>query len=148
MERIPCSHCGDLFEPSPRHKNQIFCMKPECRRARKTAWQSHKMKTDPKYRFNQKVSQRQWAENHPGYWREYRRKNPQKAERNRILQSLRNRRNRKATNPDRADSFLIAKMDASKPEASRILGRFWMVPVIAKMDALKVNILKIPTSYP
>ena len=148
MERIPCSHCGDLFEPSPRHKNQIFCMKPECRRARKTAWQSHKMKTDPEYRFNQKVSQRQWAENHPGYWREYRRKNPQKAERNRILQSLRNRRNRKATNPDRADSFLIAKMDASKPEASRILGRFWMVPVIAKMDALKVNILKIPTSYP
>ena len=148
MERIPCSHCGDLFEPSPRHKNQIFCMKPECRRARKTAWQSHKMKTDPEYRFNQKVSQRQWAENHPGYWRKYRRKNSQKAERNRILQSLRNRRIRKATNPDGADSVLIAKMDASNPETSQILGRFWMVPVIAKMDALKVNILKIPRSYP
>jgi len=148
MERIPCSHCGDLFKPSPRHKNQIFCMKPECRRARKTAWQSHKMKTDPEYRLNQKVSQRQWTENHPGYWREYRRKNPQKAERNRILQSLRNRRARKATNPDGTDSVLIAKMDASNPETSQILGRFWMVPVIAKMDALKVNILKIPISYP
>jgi hypothetical protein len=112
MERIPCSHCGDLFKPSPRHKNQIFCMKPECRRARKTAWQSHKMKTDPEYRLNQKASQRQWTENHPGYWREYRRKNPQKAERNRILQSLRNRRTRKATNPDGTDSVLIAKMDS------------------------------------
>jgi len=123
-------------------------MKPECRRARKTAWQSHKMKTDPEYRLNQKVSQRQWTENHPGYWREYRRKNPQKAERNRILQSLRNRRTRKATNPDGTDSVLIAKMDASNPETSQILGRFWMVPVIAKMDALKVNILKIPISYP
>ena len=148
MERIPCSHCGAFFEPSARHKNQIFCMKPECRRARKASWQRHKMRTDPEYRFNQKVSQRQWAKNHSGYWREYRRKNPQKAERNRILQSVRNRRARKATNPNRADSVLIAKMDASKPETFNVLGRFWLVPVIAKMDALKVNILKIPISYP
>ena len=148
MERIPCSHCGVLFEPSPRHKNQIFCMKPECRRARKAAWQKHKMKTDPEYRFNQKLSQRQWAESHPGYWREYRRKHSRKAERNRILQSVRNRRARKKKSPDGTDSALIAKMDASKPEAFKVLGRFWMVPVIAKMDALKVNILKIPISYP
>lgn len=148
MDRIPCSHCGMPFEPSPRHKNQIFCMKPECRRARKAAWQRHKMKTDPEYRFNQKLSQKQWAENHPGYWREYRRTNPCKAERNRILQSVRNRRARKKKDPDVADPVLIAKMDASNPEALEVLGRFWMVPVIAKMDALKVSILKIPISYP
>ena len=30
----------------------------------------------------------------------------------------------------------------------KILGQFWIVPVIAKMDALKVNILKIPVHYP
>ena len=148
MEQIPCSHCGALFEPSPRHKNQIYCMKPDCRRARKAAWQRHKMRTDPAYRFNQKVSQRQWAERHPNYWREYRLHNPQKAERNRILQSVRNRRARQKTNPDRTESVLIAKMDASNPESFKVLGRFWLVPVIAKMDALKVNILKIPISYP
>ena len=148
MDRIPCSHCGEFFEPSPRHKNQIFCMKPVCRRARKAAWQRHKMKIDPEYRSNQKSSQRQWAENHPGYWREYRRRNPRKAERNRILQSVRNRRARQKADPDGTDSVLIAKMDASKPESLKVLGRFWMVPVIAKMDALKVNILKIPISYP
>jgi len=106
------------------------------------------MKIDPEYRSNQKSSQRQWAENHPGYWREYRRRNPRKAERNRILQSVRNRRARQKADPDGTDSVLIAKMDASKPESLKVLGRFWMVPVIAKMDALKVNILKIPISYP
>jgi hypothetical protein len=35
-------------------------------------------------------------------------------------------------------------MDSSNPERFKMLGQFWLVPVIAKMDALKVNILKIP----
>ena len=43
---------------------------------------------------------------------------------------------------------LIAKMDASKSDNFEVLGRFWMVPVIAKMDALKVSLLKIPVCYP
>jgi len=61
MERISCSYCGALFEPSPRHKNQMFCMKPECRRARKAAWQRHKMKTDPDRRLIEKPrSNKSW----------------------------------------------------------------------------------------
>jgi len=24
---IPCSHCGKFFVPSPRHKNQIYCLR-------------------------------------------------------------------------------------------------------------------------
>jgi len=36
-------------------------------------------------------------------------------------------------------------MDASKSDNFQILGQFWLLPVIAKMDALKVNIIKIPT---
>jgi hypothetical protein len=32
---ILCVYCGDLFEASPRHKNQIACKKPACQRARK-----------------------------------------------------------------------------------------------------------------
>ena len=103
------------------------------------------MKTDPDYQFNQKLSQKQWAKANPGYWKQYRRKNPDKAKRNRILQSIRNRRARLSNQKDAA---LIAKMDASKPDNFEVLGQFWMVPVIAKMDALKVNLLKIPLCYP
>jgi hypothetical protein len=43
---------------------------------------------------------------------------------------------------------MIAKMDASQScETSGntpFSGQFWLVPVIAKMDALKVNIYRIP----
>jgi hypothetical protein len=98
------------------------------------------MKTDPDYRLNQGLSQKQWARANAGYWKAYRQKNPDKAERNRILQTIRNRKARGQP----FDPSLIAKMGASKSDSFEVLGQFWMVPVIAKMDALRVNILKIP----
>ena len=148
MSEVLCCHCGELFPSSPRHKNQRFCGKPECQRARKAAWQRHKMRTDADYRFNQKLSQKEWVKNHPGFWKGYRKRHPDKAERNRILQAIRNRRARSSPLNEKMASPLIAKMDASKPETLKILGQFWLIPVIAKMDVVKVNILKIPAHYP
>jgi len=148
MEKILCVYCGDLFDSSPRHKNQIVCKKEECQRAKKADWQRHKMKTDPIYRDSQEISQKQWARDNQGYWKEYRKNNPEKAERNRILQAIRNRKARSSDSDEKMDSSLIAKMDASKFDNFQALGQFWLIPVIAKMDALKVNIVKIPICYP
>ena len=115
MEWIVCCHCGDLFEPSPRHKSQDYCMKTECRRARKAAWKRHKMRTDPDYGFNQRMSNKKWAEANPGYWKEYRKKNPEKAVRNQMLQAIRNRRRSKNNDLNaEVGASLIAKVDASK----------------------------------
>ena len=33
MEQISCVHCGDFFDPSPRHKNQTACKKVKCQKA-------------------------------------------------------------------------------------------------------------------
>ena len=148
MEKILCVYCGDLFDPSPRHKNQTACKKLKCQRAKKAAWQRYKMRTDPDYRFNQKLSQRHWLKANPGYWKAYRKRKPEKAERNRILQTIRNRRARSSSLNPPMDIAPIAKMDASQGDNFEALGLFWMVPVIAKMDALKVHILKIPIIYP
>jgi hypothetical protein len=38
---------------------------------------------------------------------------------------------------------LIAKVDTSIPSKIKVVGQFWMVPLIAKVDALKVNIYEI-----
>jgi hypothetical protein len=145
MEQIQCIYCGDFFDPSPMHKNQTACKKEKCQRAKKAAWQRHKIRTDPIYKANQRSSQKQWAMATPGYWREYRRNNPEKAERNRALQAIRNRKARSSPSDAKMDTCLIAKMDASKLDNFEILGQFWLIPVIAKMDALKVHITKIPT---
>ena len=148
MEQILCVYCGDFFDPSLRHKNQTACKKVKCQRAKKAAWQRHKLKTDPIYAANQKSSQQQWIKANPGYWKQYRKKNPQQAERNRIGQAMRNRKARSSSDVTKMDQVLIAKMDASKFDNFQILGQFWLLPVIAKMDALKVNIIKIPICYP
>ena len=71
--------------------------------------------------------------------------NPDKAERNRALQHIRNRRNRQS---DQHPSFpLIAKIDARKSYDFDLLGQFYLVPVIAKMDVSKVNIYIISKGY-
>jgi len=145
MEQIQCCHCGCIFSASPRHKSQRFCLKRECRRARKALWKREKLRQDPDYRLNQKMSNKKWAEANPGYWKEYRQKNPEKVERNRILQAIRNRRRSKSKQGE--DTSLIAKVDTSIANRVKVVGQFWMVPVIAKVDALKVNLYEIPAPY-
>ena len=139
MEEIVCCSCGDVFERSVRHKNQRYCPKLDCQRARKAAWKRYKMRTDPDYKFNQTVSNKIWAKANPGYWRDYRRRHPEKAERNRILQSMRNRRRSKQ---DQWQPRAIARWTLN---CNKFKGwQYWLVPVIAKVDASKVNIFDIP----
>lgn len=106
------------------------------------------MRTDPIYNASQKISQKEWARANPGYWKKYRHKNPDKAERNRVLQTIRNRKARSKKSGTKMGTPLIAKMDASKSDNFQPLGQFWLIPVVAKMDSLKVNIVKIPIIYP
>jgi len=143
MEQIVCCNCGDVFERSVRHKNQCYCPKPQCQRARKAAWKRYKMHSDPDYKFNQTLSNKKWAKANPGYWKAYRRRHPDKAQRNRMLQSIRNRR-RRTQHQNRCDAELIAKVDASIVNNFKVVGQYWLVPVIAKVGALKVNIFDIP----
>jgi len=106
------------------------------------------MATDPDFKRDQKLSNKKWAQNNPGYWKEYRKRNPVKAERNRILQAIRNRRRSNNRNKHaNTDTPLIAKVDASISNNFKVVGQFWLVPVIAKVDALKVNIFEISSPY-
>ena len=148
MEEVPCCHCGGFFVPSPRHKNQNYCMKPDCRRAKKAVWKREKMRTNPEFRLNQQLSNKKWAKANPDYWKEYRRKNPEKTERNRQLQIVRNRRRSKKPNVTSAlDQSVIAKVDALKSNKFNPVGQYYLVPMIAKVDALKVRIYEISRCY-
>ena len=123
-------------------------MKPDCRRAKKAAWKREKMRTDPEFRLDQQLSNKKWAKANPDYWKEYRRENPEKTERNRQLQIIRNRRRTKKSNRASAsDHSVIAKVDASKPNKFNPVGQYYLVPMIAKVDSLKVRIFEISTSY-
>ena len=143
----PCCHCGKYFIPDPRQKNQRYCKDGKCQRARKSSWQRGRMKSDPVYRANQKQSQADWLSNNGDYWKRYRVDHPEQADRNRALQKVRNQ-HRRLRSAVKMDGLGIAKMDASKPGKSSVgsclPGSFWLVPSIAKMDAIKVNLYLIP----
>lgn len=148
MEPVLCLNCYEFFPPSPKHKGQWYCMKPECRKAKKAAWRRAKMRTDPQFRKDQQLSNKKWVQNNPDYWTRYRKRKPEKAQRNRILQRIRNRRRAKRQNKAQVVSPpMIAKIDASNSNRFGIVGQFWLVPMIAKIDALKVNIVEIPIPY-
>lgn len=142
---------GSFFIPDPRQTNPRYCGEPACQRARKSKWQREKIRGDPDYKANHRQCQRDWARSHPGYWQQYRRRRPDQARRNRDLQKIRNaRRNSQSPGATTAGVCVIAKMDASKPAETSgkttFSGQFWLVPVIAKMDALKVNLYRIAGS--
>ncbi len=146
MEPIPCVNCATFF--TPRNCKQNYCTKAGCQRARKAAWQRYKMKYDADYRSQQHLSQQKWLQTNPGYYRSYRRRNPDKVQRNRTLQTIRNRRKRHRLNRNKlADNALIAKMDARKFCHFNLVGQFYLVPVIAKMDVSRVNIYTISDGY-
>ena len=145
MEEVPCCHCGVFFKRSPRHKDQNYCMKPECRRARKAAFRREKMRTDEEFRLNQQLSNRKWLKTKPGYWKQYRHEHSEKVARNRQLQIIRNRSRGQAS---KSGDGVIAKIDASKSNKFSPMGRYYLVPMIAKIDALKVRIYEITAPYP
>jgi hypothetical protein len=146
MEPIPCVNCATFF--IARNRKQNYCTKAGCQRARKAAWQRFKLKYDEQYRIQQHLSHQKWLQSKPHYYRSYRRRNPDKVKRNRALQTIRNRLSRQRAGSQKlAASSLIAKMDARKFSHFNMVGQFYLVPVIAKMDVSKVNIYSISNSY-
>jgi hypothetical protein len=123
-------------------------MTPDCRRAKKAAWKREKMRTEPDFKLGQQLSNKKWAKANPHYWKEYRQKNPEKTERNRQLQIVRNRRRSKKPNRASASDLpVIAKVDALKSNKFKPIGQYYLVPMIAKVDALKVRIYEISECY-
>lgn len=143
MDSIPCPCCNSFFVP--RNKLQIFCSRPDCQRARKTLWQKQKLACDPEYKKDQHLANQKWLQNTPDYWATYRRRNPEKADRNRSLQKIRNGKIQKDKEHLKSSKTIgIAKMDASKSSNQGLLGQYWLVPTVAKMDPVKIFITTAP----
>lgn len=143
MESIPCPCCDTFF--IPRNKLQIFCSSPGCQRARKALWQKRKIATDPEYKKDQDLANQKWLQNNPDYWKDYRNRNPDKADRNRSLQKIRNMRDKASKS---SKSIVIAKMDARKSHNHGLFGQYWLVPTVAKMDPIKIFIAPMPVDTP
>lgn len=140
MEEAPCLSCGRYF--IPRNRRQKYCVRSECQRARKAAWEKNKLQTSSDYAADRRLSRKKWQKNNPGYWKNYRVKNPEKADRNRALQRIRNRRR------SSAEPVAIAKTDVGKTASIKLYGAFWLVPMIANTDVRKIFLRELTDTSP
>jgi len=115
----------------------------------KAAWQRNNMVSDPVYRANQKQSQSDWQSRNADYWKRYRAAHPERADRNRDLQKVRNKR-RHSRGVVKMDASVIAKMDALR--SGQIISRIMAFRDLlvgsgdCKVDAIKVILHRIPST--
>ena len=106
------------------------------------------MRDDPDYCKNQKESYAFWAKTNSDYWKKYRACNPDKVQRNRLMQKVRNAKKKADSVQKRCkiDPSPVAKMDSSNaypwPE-----GVFYLIPVIAKMDPSMAQVFDISKQF-
>ena len=133
------------FLPHAKVPNQQYCSNPDCQKARRRDWQRRKRASiDDDYKDNQERAQETWVKNNPNYWKNYREKNPEYAERNRSLQKIRNLRYRHRLKFENGKLDKIAKMDAYGQQKQILTGYYTLYPIlidpIAKMDGVLVKI--------
>jgi hypothetical protein len=143
MEQRRCAGCHKLFRPRPQCPEQGFCSAPACQRERKRRWQKAKRAADADYRDNDVQASRRWRDQHPGYWRAYRRKHPEYVTRNREQQRERDRAARSNQAPA-APTPNLANEDASALQFPLPTGTYRIVPArggaLANEDACLVEI--------
>lgn len=108
-----CLYCEKLFQPSRFQPRQTVCGEVECQRKRRTDYHRRKIGSDPEYRQGCRDSPRKWRSHNPGYWKQYRQKNPAAVEKSRQQQKLRDRK-RKLCNLANNTSALDLKYSAAQ----------------------------------
>lgn len=148
ISTFTCRHCRREKAANPRLKgNQKYCGVASCQRARKAEWKRQKMATDADYRLSHQLCNEQWREANTSYWRSYRKLNPDKVERNRMLQKLRRIKAKNAITTKPENPTSVAKVDALFTKELQGDTLFWLKSAVAKVDTLLVEISPLSTSY-
>jgi len=140
MEKRRCAACGEGFRACPRARDQTYCGKEECRRARRRRWQRAKRQEDADYRDNQSRAQRAWAAENSAYWQAYRSEHPEYVQADRDGAKRRNQEKRRRASGESG----FVKMDSIGEFSSVPSGTYRLIPQkeeeFAKMDSILVKI--------
>lgn len=139
LKKKRCAHCRRWFEPDPRsirgddeRSCQRYCSLSACRKARKKEAQAKWVAKNPDY-FKGEVHKKDcrcWAQERPGYQKEYRAKNPSYVQANRRSQRLRDQRR----------YFLVKKDEI----AQNPLGHLESTRLLAQKNLVKKDGLRLP----
>lgn len=140
VKKNTCCHCQTLFTPAFKHPHQKCCGRKKCVLAGRAKLQKKKMDEDPDYRQNQKGANKEWLKRKPGYWKKYRKNNPDQTLKNRMMQQVRNLKRAGAKPPAVKLNLdeLIAKMYLVNPAQPKRQISFWLISATAEIKPIKV----------
>lgn len=131
--------CGVLFTPCPQVPGQRYCSQKACQQVRRNEWNQKELVANTAYRKERQADNECWMKSTPNYWKEYRARHPNYAQKNREQQKLRDQKRRKTLSKP-----VLAKTDESFPVPPVITGRYKLIPVhsnvLAKTDEYIVEI--------
>lgn len=147
---LRCKCCGRRFRRRCQNPGQAYCHRRVCQNKRRQRWRRAKLRRDPAYRDNQIDSQKRWMQNNPDYWRDYRAGHPDYVERNRCLQTGRDRLKRDLNAMTRTGAVL-AKRYACPAKSEAITVYYELLPAkpddLAKRYASRRIFQLIPIGY-
>lgn len=149
MKKNTCCHCHTLFIPADKHPHQKCCGRKKCVLAGRAKLQKKKMDNDPIYRENQKAANEEWLAKNPDYWEKYRKKNPDKTLKNRIMQQVRNLKRAGAKPPAVKLNLeeLVAKMYLVNPTQPKRQISLWLLSTTAEIKPIKVILISKSNRY-
>jgi hypothetical protein len=102
-----CRFCHGLFSPDPRlgHR-QVACSTAACQEARKHESQAAWLQRNPDYFTGRYPKVKQWLDDHPGYLADYRRRHPDRVQRDNVRRKVRHQLDREAR-ADMQDSIVL-----------------------------------------
>ena len=102
--------------------------------------QKKKMDDDPHYRQNQKAANKEWLKKNPDYWKKYRKRNPDKAFKNQMMQQVRNLKRAKSKPTAVKVNFeeLVAKMYLVNSAQPKCRISLWLLSTTAEIKPIKV----------
>lgn len=140
-----CAHCHRRFISRPQNKDQLFCNRLICQKQRRNLWRKRKRASDADYRANQQDAQARWLEKNPDYYRNYRKRHSNYAEKNRQKQRERNRR-RSRSSAGQSRFPMIAKSNAWSSKNTAISG-YYKVEAVSSAMIAKSNASIIKLTY-
>ena len=135
---IKCINCKKIVDANPRIKNQNYCNAMKCQQVRKNLWKQQKLDSDPDYKKSQKEYRKEWNTKNPKYWKNYREKHPKYCDRNRLLQKIRDAKNRSKKSCKRDALIQILYLKPGTYEITPIK------KISDKRDSLKSKVIVIP----
>lgn len=159
IKKKRCEFCHEWFSPSPyAAHHQKSCSKATCKKKRKAEANKKWRKMNQDYEKGRNEEKRIWSKSYPNYWRKYRKKHPDYAQRERRRMRSVRKKGKSVARQDAVRQISleklesirsfepnsVARQDAVLPQINGILDYLFWKENVARQDIMENRLYPTP----